>query len=415
VKRAMDDQLEMLAIDRFGIKFPKDKISYVQMTAGMPGHTIWRYYKELVTEVTNRINLAYRSVLNEDLSFPEGKALYDVIEDTCRILWQQNEEIRKERIVKRVDGPGGDPNNPNSLSLRSQLHHPDDDSDSDHEGNGGGLLSGLGNSNNNDDDRLNGRKRSTSQALMNTKPFPGVGKFQPIGFLAFLLMGPPAGEKCWNRFALDAHIEPPPPRQRMSISQRNNSSNNNPMTPNQVNGLHTPGSMMGGGGNRGPYGDDDSPTQQHHNQHHLMNVPGGVSHHGNVHPSQQQQHHSGHHGGSSRSSNGGYDDDDYISPRSAVKRQKTSSSSGLKIMPDGTVSMMGGGGIGQGLGPLQDEENEAIRIFRAETEARAQRLEELKLALSLFPDDENIKAELKQFVDSQRRTSLQHDTSSMNV
>jgi hypothetical protein len=56
-----------------------------------------------------------------------------------------------------------------------------------------------------------------------------------------------------------------------------------------------------------------------------------------------------------------------------------------------------------------EEENEAIRIFRAETEARAQRLEELKLALSLFPDDENIKAELKQFVDSARRTSLANE------
>ena len=60
-----------------------------------------------------------------------------------------------------------------------------------------------------------------------------------------------------------------------------------------------------------------------------------------------------------------------------------------------------------------DEENEAIRIFRAETEARAQRLEELKLALSLFPDDENIKAELKQFVDSQRRTALQNEAATL--
>jgi hypothetical protein len=107
VKRAMDDQLDVLATDRFGIKFPKDKISYVQMTAGMPGHTIWRYYKELVTDVTNHINLIYRSTLNDDLSIPEGKGLYDLIEETLRILWQQNEEVRKDRIVKRVDGPPG--------------------------------------------------------------------------------------------------------------------------------------------------------------------------------------------------------------------------------------------------------------------------------------------------------------------
>jgi hypothetical protein len=100
----MEDQLEALNIERFGIRFPKDKISYVQMTAGMPGHTIWRYYKELVTEVTNRINMAYRSVLNDDLTYPEGKQLFDVIEDTLRALWYQNEDVRKERITKRVDG-----------------------------------------------------------------------------------------------------------------------------------------------------------------------------------------------------------------------------------------------------------------------------------------------------------------------
>jgi hypothetical protein len=41
----MDEQLDVLALDKFGIKFPKEKISYVQMTAGMPGHTIWRYFK----------------------------------------------------------------------------------------------------------------------------------------------------------------------------------------------------------------------------------------------------------------------------------------------------------------------------------------------------------------------------------
>jgi hypothetical protein len=100
----MDDQLDILATDKFGIKFPRDKISYVQMTAGMPGHTIWRYYKELITEVSNKINLIYRSCLREDLSFPEGKVLYDVLEDTLRIWWTQNEEVRKERASKRLDG-----------------------------------------------------------------------------------------------------------------------------------------------------------------------------------------------------------------------------------------------------------------------------------------------------------------------
>jgi hypothetical protein len=212
-----------------------------------------------------------------------------------------------------------------------RLSHPHSDSESEsdhgrHDPSMGGMLS--------EDDRLSGRKRSTSTALMNTKPFPGVGKFQPISFLAFLLMGPPAGEKCWNRFALDAHLEPAPPRPRMSIQSRNN---------------QTPGGRS--------LEDDLRNAASHHNLH-----------------------------------NSGYDDD-YISPRSDRKRQKKEG-----ILP-------------------QDEENEAIRIFRAETEARAQRLEELKLALSLFPDDENIKAELKQFVDSQRRTSLAQDVSngSLNV
>lgn len=100
----MDDQLDVLATDKFGIKFPRDKISYVQMTAGMPGHTIWRYYKELITEITSKIDIVYRSCLRDDLSFPEGKLLYDVLEDTLRILWTQNEEVRKERASKRLDG-----------------------------------------------------------------------------------------------------------------------------------------------------------------------------------------------------------------------------------------------------------------------------------------------------------------------
>lgn len=100
----MDDQLECIATDKFGVKFPKDKISYVQMTAGMPGHTIWRYYKELVADVANKVNLVYRSCLNEDFSFPDGKNLYDVLEETLKILWTQNEEVRKDRITRRLDG-----------------------------------------------------------------------------------------------------------------------------------------------------------------------------------------------------------------------------------------------------------------------------------------------------------------------
>jgi len=289
----MEDQLEALNIERFGIRFPKDKISYVQMTAGMPGHTIWRYYKELVTEVTNRINMAYRSVLNDDLTYPDGKQLFDVIEDTLRALWFQNEDVRKERITKRVDDNG----------------RPIDDSDSEHD-----VHDGSNNMSMADDDRYgsNVRKRHANLALLNTKPFSGVGKYQPIGFLAFLLMGPPAGEKCWTRFALDAHYEAAPPRPRLSVSSR-----------------------------------------------HRMSL-----------------------------SNGSEDDklDDYISPRHDRKRPRTSK--------DGSNGM------------IYDEDNEAIRIFNAETAARAQRLEELKMALSLFPDDENIKGEFKQFLDTQRRTTL---------
>lgn len=170
-----------------------------------------------------------------------------------------------------------------------------DDSDSDREG-GPEITFNL-----DSNDRLtaSGRKRFSGAALMNTKPFPGVGKYQPIGFLSFLLLGPPAGEKCWNRFALDAHLEAPPRVPRVSM----------------------------GGNNRliEDHGFDDGAT-----------------------------------------------------PRTDRKRPRKEN----------------------------EEENEAIRVFNAETAARAQRLEELKLALSLFPNDENIKAELKQFVDSQRRTSL---------
>lgn len=281
VKRAMDDQLDVLAADKFGIKFPRDKVSYMQMTAGMPGHTIWRYYKELITEVTNKINLVYRSCLREDYSFPDGKALYDVLEDTLRILWTQNEETRKERATKRLDEGGS--------------HLDDSDSDMQHESS---LIVPMNGGQHED----MGRKRTAQNVLLSTKAFPGVGRFQPIAFLTFLLLGPPAGEKCWARFGLDAHLEPQPPHH--TRQQRMSTGRSSRMDP------------------------DD------------MNL------------------------------------DDLISPRG--KRIKTG----------------------------MDEENEAIRIFNAETTARSQRLEELKLALSLFPDDESIKAELKQFVDTQRRTSL---------
>jgi hypothetical protein len=171
-----------------------------------------------------------------------------------------------------------------------------DDSDSDHDPNESSLSIP-------DDHHLSGRKRNSGAMLLNTKAFPGIGRYQPIGFLAFLLLGPPAGEKCWHRFALDAHLEAAPPRPRMSLGSRNSR-------------------LM--------------------NEAEDMNL------------------------------------DDLMTPRKRAK----------------------------GKDQISEEENEAIRIFNAETTARAQRLEELKLALSLFPDDESIKAELKQFVDSQRRTSL---------
>jgi hypothetical protein len=60
--------------------------------------------QELVSDVANKINLIYRQCLNDDLSFPDGKSLYDVLEDTLRVLWLQNEDVRKERITKRFDG-----------------------------------------------------------------------------------------------------------------------------------------------------------------------------------------------------------------------------------------------------------------------------------------------------------------------
>jgi hypothetical protein len=167
-----------------------------------------------------------------------------------------------------------------------------------------------------DDHRLTGRKRTSGTMLLNTKSFPGVGRYQPIAFLAFLLLGPPAGDKCWSRFALDAHLEAAPPRPRLSSGPRTHR-------------------VMGDA--------------------EVMSL------------------------------------EDLISPRKRAHK-----GSGL----DCKEALLG------------DEESEAIRIFNAETTARAQRLEELKLALSLFPDDESIKAELKQFVDTQRRTSLAADTTS---
>lgn len=178
-----------------------------------------------------------------------------------------------------------------------------------------------------DDDRFgtNLRKRHANLALLNTKAFPGVGKYQPIGFLAFLLMGPPAGEKCWTRFALDAHYEAAPPRPRLSVT---NST-----------------------------------------RHHRLSL------------------------------NSGTDEDkmdDYISPRHDRKRPRTSKDGVSGGLP----------GVSGGPGGMFDDDNEPIRVFSAETAARAQRLEELKMALSLFPDDENIKAEFKQFLDTSRRTAL---------
>lgn len=309
----MDDNLEMLAIEKFGIKFPKDKISYVQMTAGMPGHTIWRYYKELVAEVASKINLAYRQCLKEDLTFPEGKGLFDVIEDTLRLLWSQNEDIRKERVTKRADGttPG--------LS---------NDSESEHDRQESGY--------HNDDVQhyATGRKRLGVATLLNPKPFPGVGKYQPIAFLAFLLLGPPAGEKCYSRFGLDDHLESAPSRPRLSQA---------PARSVDSSGI-------------------DEDTFQY-------------SPHGNNKRFR-------------RDSNG-------RTESSGMQSNTTNGAlSGVHNLPPG---------------PTSEDQNEAIRIFTAETQARAQRLEELKFALSLFPDEESLKLEFKQFIDTARTTSLTNE------
>lgn len=177
-----------------------------------------------------------------------------------------------------------------------------DDSDSEHDQNEQNAIS--------IDEHIIGRKRPSAAIVLNPKPFPGVGRYQPIGFLTFLLLGAPAGEKCWHRFALDAHLEAAPPRPRLTVSSR-------------------PGRLLS---------EAEDITL-----------------------------------------------DDFMSPRDRSKRT---------MKPKDQM----------------EDENEAIRIFNAETTARAQRLEELKLALSLFPDDESIKAELKQFVDTQRRTSLASHT-----
>ncbi|RYH18813.1 hypothetical protein EON65_26885 [archaeon] len=183
---------------------------------------------------------------------------------------------------------------------------------SDSDGEPDGVLSALDNHNHGQFSSVKKRPSSNAAAsLFVHKPFPGVGKFQPISFLAFILLGPPAGDKCLPNLALDAHMEPAA-RPRLATSSSR------------------PLRMLDG---------ED------------MNL------------------------------------DDLISPTRKRPRKEHHS------------NMLG------------EDENEAIRIFNAETTARAQRLEELKLALSLFPDDENIKAELKQFVDTQRRTSLSADTS----
>ena len=104
VRRAMDDQLDMTAADLFDIKFPKDKLSYAQLTSDMPAHTLWRYFKELCTEVNGKINIVYKTYLDEDLSIPAGKNIFDVIEETLQHLWFQNEDLRKDRAIRRSDG-----------------------------------------------------------------------------------------------------------------------------------------------------------------------------------------------------------------------------------------------------------------------------------------------------------------------
>ena len=156
-------------------------------------------------------------------------------------------------------------------------------------------------------DALIGRKRTATTALLNTKAFPGIGRYQPIGFLSFLLLGPPAGPKCWNKFALF------PQSTDGSSSRRRLSSS------------------------------------------------------------------------TSRKSRGG----------------SLNGSSHQLVMGDGTMQV-------SHLDPAR-ELDETLRAFAAETAARAQRLEELKAALAIFPDDENLKAEFKHFIDSSRKTVLPAD------
>lgn len=303
-RRMVDDNLSVLATEQYGIKFPKDKILYTSLVNNLPGHILWRYYKELVSEICVKINGVYRTCLNHDLSFPEGKTLYDVLEETLQLLWVQNEDTRRDRLKKRSrqssgDGneagyvnnddeseDGGDPNNNNNRVTFDQPMTA--------EGEGGDQPAQSG--------RKAARPKQQITYLLTPKDFPGVGKYQPFSFLSFLLLGPPAGDKCWSRFALERNPESAPRRPRLTSTV----------------------------------------------------VPMDTSVDGYHHPPPP------------------------VLPQSKRRRES-------------------------------EEDNDAIRVFNAETAARAQRLEELKLALSLFPDDDSIKVELKQFIDSQRRTMLSSD------
>jgi hypothetical protein len=212
-----------------------------------------------------------------------------------------------------------------------------------------------------DDRHASNRKKTTTAALLNAKPFPGVGKFQPIAFMSFLLLGPPAGERCWNRLALDAHLEAAPPRPRGVPSTSGGLSQQQQQQQQQQ---------------QTPRGVTENEVHAHHFEDYLVRS--------------QQQH-------------------VVVAGVNGSDRKRMKKEHAITSMPpvaSVTNSSNSGGSSNNPAMGLVDDENEAIRIFNAETAARAQRLEELKLALSLFPDDDNIKAELKQFVDSQRRTIL---------
>jgi hypothetical protein len=470
----MEDDCDLLALERFGIKFPKDRISFSQMTANLPGHILWRYYKELVAEIATKVNLIYKQYLLDDCSLPPGKTLYDVIESTMSALWGQNEESRQERINKRLEDQGGiDEINHqqqqdeqqqqqqqlhqqqlqmHQRQLQIQLQHAMGnaghlrliDPDSEEESNPHLYLDqlhqqqvALGALNSLDAGHiatqqflqhhqqqqqvmhhlqqhqqeqqqehaqshqqqvthlsqsshlqqhqpplfvttssnvqnsgiaipLSGRKRPALNTLLQSKPFPGVGKYQPICFLAFLLMGPPAGEKCWHKFALDYYSQPTNHQSMRGDNNSINSDSQNASIQHQL--IFGPDILQQNNVNQSnnSAGFALVSTELESYQKLMTNQTAMT-------PTNQSQ---------------------------PQKRAKRDGSMGILQQPTQVLYQSN---------ILDSEENEAVRIFHAETAARAQRLEELKLALSLFPDDEGVKMEFKQFVDSARRTSLSRE------